>query len=413
MKITRGYKTELDLNNEQITACKKHAGCARFAYNWGLARKQEVYKTTGRTSTAIDLHKELNALKQTEFPWMYEVSKCAPQEALRDTDDAMKHFFRRCRLKKEGKYKGKLGYPRFKSKKRGLGNFRLTGAIHIFEQAIQLPRLGRLRLKEYGYLPTEGVHILSATVSEQAGHWFVSVRVEEIVPDLAPATGAPIGVDLGIKTLAVCSDGTEIANPKALRKNIKKLVRAQRRLSRRMKGSKNRAKARQRVARLHYHIANIRQDALHKATTLITAKPKREKKRKPKQAISQQSECKQSVPQPQQPKRQRMVRERPHTVVLEDLNVAGMTKNHALAQAISDVGMSEFRQQIQYKTEWTNETLLFAGRFYPSTKRCSACGHVKEQMSLDERMYVCENDACRLVLDRDLNAARNLVALAL
>jgi len=402
MNITRGYKTELDLNNKQITLCKKHAGCARFAYNWALKRKQEVYQATGRNTTAIDLHRELNALKQTEFPWMYEVSKCAPQEALRDADDAMKHFFRRCRLKKAGKYKGKLGYPRFKSKKKGLGSFRLTGHIHVFEQAIQLPRLGKLRLKEYGYLPTEGVHILSATVSEQAEHWFVSVQVEENIPDLEPATGAPIGVDLGIKTLAVCSDGTEVANPKALRKNIKKLIRAQRRLSRRKKGGKNRDKARKRVARIHSHIANIRRDALHKATTLITAKPKREKRRKPKTG--------QSVSLPS--RRPRTPRERPHTIVMEDLNVAGMTKNHKLAQAISDVGMSEFKRQMQYKTVWNKETLLLANRFYPSTKRCSGCGQVKEQMSLAERVYVCDNESCKLVLDRDWNAALNLAALA-
>ncbi len=401
MNITRGYKTELDLNNAQLTACKKHAGCARFAYNWGLKRKQEVYKATGRTITAIDLHREINALKQTEFPWLYEVSKCVPQEAFRDLDNAFKHFFRRWRLKKEGKYKGKLGYPKLKSKKKGLGSFRLTGQIHIFEKGIQLPRLGRLRLKEHGYLPTDGVRILSATVSEHAGHWFVSVQVEESVPDLTPATGVPIGVDLGIKTLAMCSDGTAIANPKALRKNIKKLIRAHRRLSRRKKGGKNRAKARKQLARMYYHVGNIRRDALHKATTLITVKPKREKKqRKPKQRVNEQS------------KQQATRRERPHTIVLEDLNVAGMKKNRKLAQAISDVGMGEFKRQMKYKTAWTNETLLLADRFYPSTKRCSRCGQVKEKISLAERVYICENEACRLVLGRDLNAALNLAALA-
>ena len=398
MNITRGYKTELDLNNVQLTACKKHAGCARFAYNWGLKRKQEVYKATGRNISAIDLHRELNALKQTEFPWMYEVSKCAPQEALRDVDTAYKHFYQRCKRKKLGQYKGNLGYPRLKSKKKGLGSFRLTGTIHVFEQAIQLPRLGRLRLKEDGYLPTEGVHILSATVSEKAGHWFVSVQVEENVPDLPPATGVPIGVDLGIKTLAVCSDGTEIANPKALRKNLKKLIRAQRRLSRRKKGSKNREKARKQVARLHSHIANIRRETLHKATTLLTAKSKREKQ--PKHRVNPSS------------KRQKAKRERPRTIVLEDLHVAGMKRNHKLAQAISDVGVGEFRRQMEYKTTWTRETLLLANRFYPSTKRCSRCGQVKEQMTLAERTYICENEACRLVLDRDLNAALNLAALA-
>jgi transposase len=182
MQITRGYKTELDLNHQQITICKKHAGVARFAYNWGLNRKQEVYKQTGRSISAMELHRELNRLKRTEFPWMHESSKAAPQEALRDLDRAFSHFFRRCKLKQEGKWKGKAGYPRFKTKRKGLGSFRLTGTINVYEKAIELPRLGRLRLKESGYLPTSGVHILSATVSEQAGRWFVSLQVREQAP---------------------------------------------------------------------------------------------------------------------------------------------------------------------------------------------------------------------------------------
>src|SRR5437879_1068772 len=148
MRITRGYKTELDLNHKQITLCKKHAGASRWAYNWGLSRKQEVYRTTGRSISAMELHRELNALKQTDFPWLYEVAQAAPQEALRDLDKAMSNFFRRVRLRKEGKWRGPLGYPCPKSKKKRLGSFRLTGAIHVFDRAVQLPRLGRLRLKE-------------------------------------------------------------------------------------------------------------------------------------------------------------------------------------------------------------------------------------------------------------------------
>ena len=173
MRVMRAYKTELDLNNEQVTACKWHAGAARYAYNWELARKQEAYKATGTSPSAIDLHRELNALKQTELPWMYQVSKCAPQEALRHLDSAFAHLFRRCQLKRDGKLKGKLGYPQPKTKKQGLGSFRLTGSIVISHDAIQLPRLGRLRLKEHGYLPTlgtAGVKVLSATVSEHAEH---------------------------------------------------------------------------------------------------------------------------------------------------------------------------------------------------------------------------------------------------
>jgi putative transposase len=168
--VTRAYKTELDLTDRQVTACKRHAGAARYAYNWGLARKQEAYKATGNSPSAIDLHRELNARKKTELPWMYAVSKRAPQEALRNLDAAFAHFFRRCTLKQEGKLKGKLGYPQRKTKKQGLGSFRLTGSLAIFPGAIQLPRLGRMRLKERGYLPTTGVKVLSATVSEQAGH---------------------------------------------------------------------------------------------------------------------------------------------------------------------------------------------------------------------------------------------------
>jgi transposase len=179
MLVTRAYKTELDLTNEQATVCKQHAGAARFAYNWGLIRRQEVYKATGKGVWAMELHRELNTLKKTDLAWMYEVSKCAPQEGLRNLDTAFRHFFRRCQLKKAGQLKGKVGYPKLKSKKKGLGSFRLTGSIVIFPKAIQLPRLGRLRLKEKEYLPTKDVKILSATISEEAGHWYVSVQVAE------------------------------------------------------------------------------------------------------------------------------------------------------------------------------------------------------------------------------------------
>jgi putative transposase len=174
--IQRAYKAELDLSNAQITACKKHAGAARWAYNWGLQRKQQAYHATGRSPSAMDLHRDLNALKQTAVPWMYEVSKCAPQEALRNPDNAFAHFFRRVQLQRASKLRGKVVYPQRKTRKHGLGSFRLTGSIVVFPNAITLPRLGRLRRKERDYIPT-AAQILSATVSEQAGHWYVSDRV--------------------------------------------------------------------------------------------------------------------------------------------------------------------------------------------------------------------------------------------
>lgn len=443
MQITRGYKTELDLNNQQMTACKRHAGAARFAYNWGLKRKQEVYKETGHGISAMELHRELNALKQTEFPWMYNVSKCAPQEALYDLDTAFKNFFRRVAEKKASQRKGKAGYPRFKTKRKGLGSFRLTGSIHIFENAIELPRLGRLRLHECGYLPTNGVKILSATVSEQAGKWFVSVQVEEEVPNPPPATGDPIGIDLGVKTLAQCSDGRSIANPKALQSDLKKLKRLHRRLSRKKKGSKNRAKARAKLARQYARIAHVRQDALHKATAALTRaqltleerrhrqaeiaaslpKPKTKvkakpgKRTKPTEPPPLPEHLARKVKRKQIKKRLRQATPadaplRPLLVILEDLNVDGMKRNHKLAQAVSDVGLFEFKRQMRYKTMWQGEMLFLADRWFPSTKRCSGCSHIKEEMDLSERIYVCDNPQCGLVIDRDLNAARNLVDLA-
>ena len=369
MKVLRANKTELDLNNKQKTACVRHAGAARFAYNWGLARKQEAFARGDRTPSAIDLHRELNAIKKNELSWMYAVSKCAPQEALRDLDKAFAHFFRRVKEKRAGRHV-KVGFPRFKSGKKGLGSFRLTGAIHVFDKAIQLPRLGLLRLKERGYLPTSDVHILSATVSEKAGRWFVSLQVEMEIPDPLPAQKPVAGVDLGINRMAQVSDGSYIENPRALKQALAKLKRLQRVVSRRQKGSANRRKAVRQLARAHYRVSNIRKDALHQATTWLA---------KTKSAI-----------------------------VLEDLNVKGMMKNHHLVQAIADVGLYEFRRQLEYKGAWYGCEVFLADRFFPSTKRCSQCGHERE-ISLAERVYGCE--MCGLVLERDLNAAINLEQL--
>jgi putative transposase len=379
MQVTRGYKTELDLNNEQITACLKHAGAARWAYNWGLSRYEAEYKAGRKTPNAQSLHRELNALKQTDLPWMYEVSKCAPQEALRDLEKAFKHFFRKVALKKQGKWKRKCGYPKFKSKKKGIGSFRLTGAIHVDEGHVQLPRLGKLRLKEKGYIPVIGVKILSATVSEQAGRWFVSVQVEEEQPEPTLAPGHTIGVDLGVKVLATLSDARVVENPKALRSNLKKLRRLSRRHSRKQKGSKNRAKATRKLARLHTNIANIRQDTLHKVTSWITAKTK-----------------------PDQ--------ERPCCIVMEDLNVSGMLKNRKLARAIADVGFYELRRQIEYKAMLAGSLVYTVSQWEPSSKTCSCCGWVDEHLTLSDRIFHCKE--CGYVIDRDLNAAINLALAA-
>ena len=372
MKVLRAFKTELDLNNQQKTACAKHAGAARWAYNWGLSREQEAFEAGLKTPSAIDLHRELNVLKHTEIPWMYEVSKTAPQEALRNLDRAFDHFFRRVKLKKQGKLKGKVGFPKFKSKKKGIGSFQVWGAIHVHEKSIQLPRLGVLHLKERGYLPVEDARILNATVSEKAGRWFVSIQCEIEMPEPVMSEKPVCGVDLGITRLATVSDGMFFENPKALRSNLEKIIRLQRTVSRRMKGSANRKKAVQQLATTHLRVANIRKNSIHQVTSQL-AKTK-------------------------------------SVVVLEDLNVSGMVRNHHLAQAISDVGFYEFRRQMIYKGQWYGCEIMLADRFFPSSKTCSSCGYKLDKLDLKVREWDCPT--CGTHHDRDLNAAYNLKSLA-
>jgi len=377
--MLRAYKTELDPTCKQVEHLLQHAGAARWAYNWGLQRKQEVYAAwvaggkQGKCSrlSAIDLHRELNVLKGVPkedggVPWMYEVSKCAPQEALRNLDNAYANFFRRC---KQGA--GRKGFPKFKSRRRGIGSFTLTGAISVGERGVQLPRLGELRLKEHGYLPVDDVKILKATVSEKAGRWFVSLQVEQDIT-LASAPDRVIGVDVGIGSLAVTSDGEVFENPRALKRATQRLRRAQKVVSRRQKGSSNRRKAVWNLARQHYRVACVRRDAIHKATTAIA--------------------------------------KRASVVVIESLNVSGMMKNHRLARAIGDAGLAEFHRQIRYKVEWRGGAVVEADRFYPSSKTCSDCGAINEGLTLADRMFACP--VCELQIDRDLNAALNLKKLA-
>jgi putative transposase len=378
MKIIRGYKTELDLNNKQRTACLQHAGAARFAYNWALSRKIEAYKKGEKVPITFDLHRELNKHKKTELSWMYQVSKCAPQEALRHVDKAYDNFFRKVKLKKQGNYKGKVGFPKFKKKSRGIGSFRLTGVIKVFSDALQLPRLGRLRLIEHDYVPVDA-HILSATVSEQAGRWFVSIQVEQEIAEPQTATGKSIGIDLGITTLATLSDATPFENPHALKHQLKKLRRLSRAHSRKQKGSINREKSRKKVAKLHARIANIRKDTLHKTTAQIVVKTK-------------------------------PASERPSLIVLEDLNISGMLKNRRLARAIADVGMYEFRRQVEYKAVQAGIPIKYVDRWYASSKTCSMCGWVNEDLDLSQRVFVCID--CDYFADRDYNAAKNILAVS-
>jgi putative transposase len=366
----RSYKAEIDPTNNQRTALLRHAGAARWAYNWGLARKIADYEATGKRPSAIDLSQELNILKKIPqdeggCPWMYESSKCAPQIALQNLDLAFAGFFRRC---KNGS--AKKGFPKFKSRKRGIGTFTLTGRFRITCRTIRLPKLGFLRLKERGYFPTDA-RITAATISERAGHWFVSIRTDE--PERIRPTGTEIlGVDVGIKSLAILSDGTTFKNPRAMKSAERKLKHLQRSLDRKKKGSQNRKKAVLKLARHHYRVSCIRKDSIHKATTAIT--------------------------------------KRAAVIGIEDLNVAGMTKNHCLAKAVCDASMSEFLRQIEYKMKWSGGTLVKVDRWYPSSKTCAACGFILDALSLKTREWTCPQ--CNAHHDRDVNAACNLRNMA-
>ena len=359
----RAFKVELKTNNRQASMLCQALGNARFSYNWALSIKKQCFENKTKIPNNIELHRQINVLKKTDYPFLYLASKTCVQNALRDCDKAFQNFFTRCKKK----VKGKKGFPKFKSKKNEKQSFRLDGAISVESDCIKLPRIGKLKLAEKDYIPAD-CKVLSATVSKRAGKWFVSVQVETPDREHSNAKNEVIGIDLGIKTLATCSDGTAYENPKVLKKNLKRLKRKQKQLSRKKKGSKNYEKAKHKLAKLHYHISNIRKDCLHKITSDIIQKN--------------------------------------NVIVLEDLKVSNMMKNHCLAQAISDVGLFEFRRQITYKAKWNNRKVIFADTFFPSSKTCSCCGWKNSDLKLTDRVFECK--ICDMKIDRDLNASLNL-----
>lgn len=379
MKVLRAYKVALDPNDKQGTAFSRHAGAARWAYNWGLTTWKRLYEERkvaiegtdeklGKITDAMDLHKRLNTIKgipveEGGVPWMYETSKCAPQESLRDLERAYTNTFRRLAEGKKG------GFPKYKSKHKSRKSFRLTGTIVVENDRIKLPVIGWVRLAERKYIPVD-VAIKSVTVSEKAGRWFASVFVEAEQMVSPNPDGQVIGVDLGVNALATCSDGTVYENPKALNQVSEKIKSLSKRIARQEKGSNRRKKTKLKLARAHARASNIRTDAIHKMTTEIVRT------------------------------------KRPSVIVLEDLNVAGMVKNYCLARSVSDAAFGEARRQFTYKALWNGVKVVSAHRFFPSTKRCSACGVIKDEVPLGERVFSCE--ACGFTAGRDENASYNL-----
>jgi len=359
MIINKAYKTELQVNNKLATYFEGCAGYARFVYNWALDYWIKEYDHGDKRTGWMKLNTELTKLKETEYKWMYDYPNNIRDYAIRNCDQAYQNFFRRV---KQGK---KPGFPKFKSKKHSKKMFTLKGeGIKIAETKIKLPRVGWINLKEHGYIPTNK-KIVSATISENCGRWYVSVVVEEEVPELERPEKV-IGIDLGIKSLAVTSDGVFYENPKTLYKAEKKLKRLDRRLSRKQKGSKNREKAKAVRAKAYQKVARIRNHVLNEITTEL-AKSK-------------------------------------SILVLEDLNVAGMQKNHHLARSIGDASWSMFRSMLEYKCQWYGSELVIVNPAYTS-QTCSNCGAIKSDLTLKDRTYKCE---CGLEIDRDLNAAINI-----
>ncbi len=401
MKTIQAYRYALDLTPSQDRYVLAHAGAARVAHNWALARVKAVMgqRAAERTYGVPDerltpslswslagLRRAWNAAKPGTAPWWPEVSK----EAFNTGLDALARALKNWADSRNGKRAGRpVGFPRFKSRRRTTPSVRFTtGAIRVEPGRIHvvLPRLGRLKLHESARklarrLEAGTARILSATVRRDGGRWHVSFTVEVDRVERTPArTASVVGVDVGIKHLAVLSTGELVDNPRHFVTAQARLRALGRALSRKtgpdrrtgQRPSKRWERAAARLGTAHARVANLRRDGLHKLTT-------------------------------------RLAREY-GTVVVEDLNVTGMLANRRLARHIADAGFAEIRRQLAYKTQWNGGRLLVADRWYPSSKTCSGCGAVKTKLALREREYECET--CGLVINRDRNASLNLAALA-
>lgn len=353
------HKVALDPNAAQRMYFARASGTARFAYNWALGEWQRQYKA-GEKPNDTALRRQLNAAKRESFPWMYDVGKAAVQEAIIDLGSAFRAFF-----EKRGKY------PRFKRKDdrasfcaaNEVGTFRADG------DRIKLPVIGWVRMRESVRFSGP---LKRATVSREAGRWFVSLMIDtdDVQPVQQPCSH--VGVDLGVSALATLSTGEVIEGPKAHKALLGRLRRSNKALSRKRRGSANFRKAKARLARLHTRIASIRRDATHKLTTRLA---------KTYRAIG-----------------------------IEDLNVRGMAANRCLARSIMDGGFFELRRQLTYKAKLYGARVVVAGRWYPSSKTCSCCGVVKPTLALSQRMFGC--DDCGFEAGRDHNAALNLASIA-
>ena len=363
--MIRAHKIRLYPNNKQVTYFSKACGVARFAYNWALSEWIRQYEAGEKVNEGI-LRKQLNAIKKEQFPWMLEVSKCAPQLAIKNNlNNAFKNFFRGL------KQQANIGYPKFH--KKGVNDsFSLSNdQFKIDKQFIRIPKLGGVRLSEM--LRFDG-KIIGATISRKANIWYVSIQVELPEEILPTSESQAVGVDLGIKCLATLSNGTSIVGSKSSRKYEKKLRRLNQSLSRKIGSKKGEEKSRNfmktklSLSKIYLKISNLRSDETHKLTTMLT--------------------------------------EQFNVIGIEDLNVKGMMSNHKLARSVADMSFFEFRRQLEYKSAGRGSKIVVADRWYPSSKLCNVCGEKVEELPLNVRDWECKH--CGTHHDRDVNAAINL-----
>ncbi len=363
MKQKRAYQYRWYPTAEQQQILARTFGCARFVYNWALRLRTDAYYQHQQRFSYSDTSACLTALKhQPEYAWLHDVASVPLQQALRHVESAFRNFFA-----------GRAAYPKFHSKHGPQSATYIGTAFRWNGTRLSLAKMDESLAIVWSRPLPKACTPTAVTVSKDtADRYFVSILVEEEIPSL-PVVKSQVGLDLGLKSMVILSTGETVGNPKYFARHEKKLAKAQRRLSKKKKGSKNRARARLKVARLHAKIADRRRDYQHKLST-------------------------------------RIMREN-QTICIESLQIKHMVKNHSLAKAISDVGWGEFVRQLEYKAAWYGRNLVKIDKFYPSSKRCSHCGHVLASLDLDTRFWLCPE--CHSFHDRDINAAKNVLAAGL